>query len=142
MLPVSETLFEYRGKRYPWHSGGDDYLRLQTDHTPTAADFPDATEINADPHDPWVKLPRRAVTARFAQEVSGTWHGVPVHVGSRVKRGLERGMVTVWYAGKEPDAAVSAGLSGNQNDGWSALVAPDEVEDVRVETTRLPMVSA
>ena len=139
MLPVSEALFEYRGKRYSWHSGGDDYLRLQTDRIPTAEEFPDATEINADPHDPWVKLPRRAVTARFSQEVTGTWHGVPVSVSQRVRAGLQRGMVTVRYAGREPDAAESAGMSGNQYDGWSALVSPDEIEDVHVETTRLPM---
>ncbi|SIS00275.1 hypothetical protein SAMN05880568_2318 [Microbacterium sp. RURRCA19A] len=44
------------------------------------------------------------------------------------------------YDDDEPATALAAGLRGNQNDGWSALVSPDEVENVRVETTQLPLV--
>ncbi|MCI9859038.1 hypothetical protein [Microbacterium proteolyticum] len=140
-MPVSETQFEYRGKRYSRHSGGDDYVRLVTDNAPTREAFPDAIEMNDDPQDPWVKLPRRVISARFAQEVTGTWHGVPVTVGERIRTGLRRGMVRVWYAGTTPDEALAAGLDGNQNDGWSALAQPSDVGDVHVESTRHPMVS-
>lgn len=140
-IPVSETLYDYRGGRYPYHSGGDGFVRIRVEHTPTRDQFPDALELHDDPREPWVALPFSAPSARYAQEVSGTWHGVPVTVGERVKRGLRRGMVRVWYAGAEPDEALAAGLDGNQNDGWSALVQPDEVANVRVETTRLPMVT-
>ena len=89
-VPVSETLFEYRGKRYARHSGGDDYVRLQTDGPPSHEKFPDAIEFNDDPHDPWVKLPRSAISARYAQEVTATWHGVPVVIDGRVRRGLSQ----------------------------------------------------
>jgi hypothetical protein len=140
-IPVSETQFEYRGKRYSRHSGGDDYVRLVTNDAPTREAFPDAIEINDDPQDPWVKLPRRVISARYAQEVTGTWHGVPVTVGERIRTGLRRGMVRVWYAGTTPDEALAAGLDGNQNDGWSALTQPSDVGDVHVESTRHPMVS-
>ncbi|WP_283286948.1 hypothetical protein [Microbacterium sp. IEGM 1404] len=139
-VPVSMTLFEYRGKRYPRHSGGDDYVRLQTDGPPSHEIFPDAIEFNDDPSDPWVKLPRSAISGRYAQEVTATWHGVPVTIDERVRHGLSRGMVTIRYEGVEPATARAAGLTGNQNDGWSALVSPDEVERVHVETTRLPPV--
>lgn len=61
-------------------------------------------------------------------------------IGDRVKRGLRRGMVTIRYGGVDLATALAAGLSGNQNDGWSALVSLGEVENVRVETTRLPLV--
>ncbi|WP_230006696.1 hypothetical protein [Microbacterium sp. Bi128] len=49
-------------------------------------------------------------------------------------------MVTIRYGGVDLATALAAGLSGNQNDGWSALVSLGEVENVRVETTRLPLV--
>lgn len=139
-VPITETLLEYRGERYPLHSGGDGYVRLRTDGSPSHEKFPDAIEFNDDPHDPWVRLPRSAVSARYAQKVTATWHGVPVIIGERVRRGLSRGMVAIRYAGVEPATAIAAGLRGNQNDGWSALVSPDEVERVHVETTRFPLV--
>ena len=87
-----------------------------------------------------MKLPRSAISGRYAQEVTATWHGVPVTIDERVRRGLSRGMVTIRYEGVDPATALAAGLTGNQNDGWSALVSPDEVERVHVETTRLPPV--
>lgn len=137
-VPVSMTLFEDRGERYPFHSGGDSYVRLQTDGPPSHEDFPDAMEFDDDPSGPWVKLPRSALSARYAQKVTATWRGVPVIIGERVRRGLSRGMVMIRYDGGEPATAIAAGLRGNQDDGWSALVSPDEVENVRVETTRPP----
>jgi len=99
-------------------------------------------EVNDDPLDPWVKLSRDTLTARFSQVVTGTWHGVAIKVSERVRRGLDRGMIIVRYTGREPAEALSAGLTDNQNDGWSATVAPEEIENVNVETTRHPMVSA
>lgn len=141
-IPVTGTLLEYRGQRYPLHSGGDDFVRLATPAPPRHADFPDALEVNDDPLDPWVKLSRNTLTARFSQVVTGTWHGVPVKVGERVRRGLNRGMIIVRYNGREPAEALSAGLTGNQNDGWSAMVRPEEIENLNVETTRLPLVNA
>lgn len=138
-LPESETLYEYRGRRYPYHSGGDGFVRIGVNNTPTRDEFPDALELHDDPREPWVTLPLSAPSACYSQDVTGMWHGVPVTVDGRVRRGLRRGMVIVRYAGADPDAALAAGLSGNQNDGWSALVQPDEVEDVHVETTRHPM---
>ncbi|MBQ9915599.1 MAG: hypothetical protein IJO71_00155 [Microbacterium sp.] len=61
-------------------------------------------------------------------------------IDDRVRRGSRRGMVMIRYDGVEPATALAAGLRGNQNAGWSALVSPDEVERVHVETTRLPPV--
>lgn len=138
-LPFSETLYEYKGRLYPYHSGDNDAVRVSVEDPPTREDFPDALELHDDPREPWVKLPFTAVSAYYSQDVAGTWPGVPIRVGERAKRGLHRGMVKVWYAGDEPDAALAAGLSGNQNDGWSALVPPSEVENVRIERTRHPI---
>ena len=141
-IPVSETQYEYRGRRYSYHSGGEGFVRVNVVGTPTQEQFPDALELHDDPREPWVKLPFSAPSAYFSQKVTGTWHGVPVTVGERVRRGLDRGMIIVRYNGREPDEALAAGLTGNQNDGWSALVAPGEIEDIAVETTRHPMVNA
>lgn len=62
-------------------------------------------------------------------------------MGARMRRGLSRGMVMIRYDGIEPSTAIAAGPTDNQNGGWSALVSPDEVERVQVETTRLPMLT-
>ncbi|MEV8274635.1 hypothetical protein [Microbacterium sp. NPDC077184] len=97
MIPVSETLLEYRGSRFSWFSGGDDHVYVRTDGPRVHDDFRDAVEFSDNARDPWVN------------------------------------------AGTAPDAAVAAGLSGNQNDGWSALVSPDEVAEISVEITRHPM---
>lgn len=141
-IPVTGTLLEYRGQRYSLHSGGDGFVRLATATPPRNEDFPDALEVSDDPLDPWVKLSPHTLTARFSQVVTGTWHGVPVKVGERVRRGLNRGMIIVRYNGREPAEALSAGLRGNQNDGWSATVGPEEIENLTVEMTRLPLVNA
>ncbi|MFF8186646.1 hypothetical protein ACF044_05240 [Microbacterium sp. NPDC016588] len=61
-------------------------------------------------------------------------------IDDRVRRGHSPGMVTIRHDGVEPATAIAAGLRGNQNDGWSALVSPDEVERVHAEMTRLPLV--
>ena len=137
-IPVTGTLLEYRGQRYPLHSGGDGFVRLATPTPPRREDFPDAFEVNDDPLDPWVKLSPDALTARFSQVVTGTWHGVAVKVGERVRRGSNRGMIIVRYDGRNPEEALFAGLTGNQNDGWSAMVASEEIRDLHVETTELP----
>lgn len=90
-IPVSETQFEYRGQRYSRHSGGDDYVRLQTNGSPSREDFPDALEINQEPLDPWVKLPRHVISGRFSQEVTGmpTKGGPKDTVGGFVARAAD-----------------------------------------------------
>jgi len=138
-IPVSDTFFEYRGRRYRRQSGGDDFVRVYTDAQPTIDTFPDAQDFSVGGDQPWVALPRDVLTARYSQEVTGRWRGTSVRVEGVVPR--SGGKVTIRYLGNCPDEAVSAGFDGNQNDGWSATVPPSEVEDVRVETTKHPMVT-
>lgn len=135
-IPTSASFLEYRGKRYRHHSGGRDYVRVEVEGAPTLERFPEALEFSADPADPWVMLPRSVFDAVYRQTVRGRWHGAPVEVGSAVPSGLKRGKVTVYYDGVLPDEAFAAGFAGDQYMGWEAVVLPEEVEDIRVETTR------
>lgn len=138
-IPVSDLFYEYQGERFRYRSSGDDFVRVRVEGELARDRFPDALEFSDDPTEPWVMLPLSAFTAVYRQVVSGRWHGAPVTVGEMIKLGLNRGLVTVWYAGDCPDEAVAAGFSGNQYHGWSAEVPPSEVEDIQVETTRQPV---
>jgi hypothetical protein len=135
-IPTDAAFYEYRGQRYRFHSGGKGYARVEVEGVPTLERFPEALEFSADPTEPWVMLPESVFDVLYRQTVRGRWHGAPVTVVSVVKHGLRRGLVTVNYDGVFPDEAVAAGFSGNQYSGWTALVPPEEIEDISVETTR------
>ncbi|MBD3942202.1 hypothetical protein IF188_10895 [Microbacterium sp. NEAU-LLC] len=133
------TFLEYRGGRLRYRSGGDTWVRVDVDGEPTLERFPDALEMGSDPGDPWVMLPKSVFDAVYRREVFGRWNGVRVAVESIVRRGLRRGSAVIRYEGILPAEAIAAGLTGSQNDGWTALVDPSEVEDVTVTETMFPM---
>jgi hypothetical protein len=136
---TSETLFEYRGNRYPARSIGDDYVWILVDDERTAARFPDALDLGEVIGRPWVKLRYTALTAAFRQEVSGHYRGLPVLVGSIIESGPSRGSVKLVYLGGDAKEAAAAGFSGNQYDGWSAYADPADVQVDRVTTTQYPL---
>lgn len=135
-IPISTFFYEYRGERYELHSGGKDYARVTVDGAPTPERFPEALEFGTDPRSPWVMLPRSVFDVGYRQTVRGRWHGAPVSVVSVVRRGPDRGLITVIYDGADPSEAETAGFSGNQYMGWEAVVPAAEIEDITVETTR------
>jgi hypothetical protein len=132
---------EYRGQKLRFRSGGDTWARVQVDGELTLDRFPEALEFSTDVNDPWVMLPKTAFDATYRQEVFGIWRGVRVAVESVVKRGLDRGLVNISYEGSLPEEAIAAGLRGNQNDGWYALVDPTEIEEITISETMFPTLS-
>ena len=134
------TFLEYKGTRLRFRSGGGTWQRVDVDEPLTLERFPEALEFSSDPDDPWVMLPTSAFDARYKRTVSGRWHGAPISVGAMIKRGLNRGLVTIYYEGDSPDEAIAAGLRGDQRDGWSAVIAPSEIDEITVTETMFPMV--
>ncbi|MFC6507817.1 hypothetical protein ACFQBY_05020 [Promicromonospora citrea] len=104
-IPISTFFYEYRGERYELHSGGKDYARVTVDGTPTPERFPEALEFGTGPRSPWVMLPRSVFDVGYRQTVRGRWHGAPVSVVSVVRRGPDRGLITVSYDGADPSEA-------------------------------------
>jgi hypothetical protein len=138
-IETPARFFEYKGERLKYHSGGGTWKRVVASGDLDLEHFPEALEFSSDPADPWVMLPNTAFDALYVRTVSGRWHGVPVEVESVVKRGLSKGQLEIAYTGTQPDEAVAAGLRGNQNDGWRAMVDPSELEDVAVDETMYPL---
>lgn len=139
---ASATFLEYKGDKLRVHSFGGSYVRVEVAPPLTLDRFPEALEFSSDADDAWVMLPMSVFDTRHEQTVNGRWRGVAVAVDSVVKRGLNRGLARIQYEGTHPDEAVAAGLHGNQNDGWSALVPPSEIEDIVVTETVSPTMTS
>jgi hypothetical protein len=52
-----------------------------------------------------------------------------------LQRQLPDGRIVVWFIGS-PAVAREIGLVGDQHMGWTGLVDPEELKDIRVEETR------
>lgn len=90
-IPVTGTLLEYRGQRYPLHSGGDVFVRLATPTPPRDEDFPDALELNDDPLDPWVKQAHRGpIAPGFGASGGGVQVELPLPVNVMIGLGMMR----------------------------------------------------
>ncbi|WP_139327418.1 hypothetical protein [Microbacterium sp. RURRCA19A] len=118
----------------PMPAVGGDHLEAVILFAYSESDF----DVAPDHLSLWTPLGGQACTRGALVEQLGIDHRSIID--DRVGRGPRRGMVMIRYDDDEPATALAAGLRGNQNDGWSALVSPDEVENVRVETTQLPLV--
>ena len=137
-LVTSAPFYEYRGELFRLHSGSATAKRVWVEGDLNPERFPDALEFSDDPAEPWVLLPAEALDARFQRTVSGRWNGLPVHVVSQVeRRGVNRGLVRISYAGDRPDDAIAAGLAGDQYNGWGGEVPPSEISGISVEMTEM-----
>lgn len=132
-VPVTGALAEYRGKRYRILFGGDDWVALLA---AVGDDVPDAFARGESPssqghYEPWAKVPMSALDGVIDVVVSGILAGHPVSL----QRRLPDGRVGVEFVGP-PAVARQLGLDGDQYMGWTGLVAPEELKDIRVEETR------
>ena len=132
-IPVTGALAEYRQKRYRILFGGDDWVAVPAK---PGADMPDAFahgESCVEPgcYQAWVKVPISALDGVIDVIVTGTLAGHRVSL----RRQLPDGKVMVEFVGP-PAAAREIGLEGDQYMGWTGLVSPDQLKDIRVEETR------
>jgi hypothetical protein len=138
MLPSSGSYYGYRGEILPLVTFAKEWVGLPL--VGGVERFPDAIEVHTGPGEAWVKIPRSALDGAYRRRVLGRWNGVLIDVGSVVRRGPNRGRVSVSYAGADPEEAVAAGLMGDQYNGWSADVDAAEIEIVSDEMVARPIV--
>lgn len=134
-LPVSGTLVEYRGRRYELRFADVDrpYERFLVPHEGwDTGDFPEATDFNDDPADPWVAIGAGALDAAWKRTVRGQWQGCEVIVASR-----EGERVVVHYDGRDPKQAHRAGFISSPYQYWHAVAEPADV--VVTEVTLEPV---
>ena len=132
-IPVTGTLGEYHGKRCRILFGGDDWVALPAEPD---VDMPDAIErgesrVGPERYEQWAKLPMSALDGIIDTVVSATLAGHTVSVDEQ----MPDGAISVSFIGP-PAVAREIGLQGDQYIGWTGLVAPDELTDIRVEETR------
>ncbi|RUP28164.1 MAG: hypothetical protein EKK51_24640 [Mycolicibacterium sp.] len=99
-------------------------------------ELPDAFargEAPAEPghYDPWAKVPRSVLDGVIQVNVSATLAGHTVYL----RRRLRDGRIGVEFVGP-PNIAREIGLEGDQHTGWTGLVDPDRLQDIRAEETR------
>lgn len=131
-IPVSGAVAEYHGQRIPIMFSSGDWIALAV---PFDIEIPDAfargTSRRFGHYVPWAKVPRSAVDGVVSIEVTGTLAGQSVSLSGR----LPDGRIVVWFIGS-PAVAREIGLEGDQHMGWSGMVDPDDLRDIRVEETR------
>jgi hypothetical protein len=132
-IPVTGAVAEYRGQRFRILFSGTDWVALNVE---ADVELPDAFargEAPAEPgrYDPWAKVPRSALDGVIQVSVSATIAGHTVSL----RRRLRDGRIGVEFVGP-PQIAREIGLGGDQHTGWTGLVDPDKLQDIRVEETR------
>lgn len=132
-IPVTGAVAEYRGRRLPILFGGDDWVALPEDR---GVDIPDAFDRGESPvapghYEAWAKVPTSALDGVIDVVVSGTLAGHTVSL----QRQLPDGRIGIEFVGS-PAVARQLGLYGDQYMGWTGLIDPDELKDIRVEETR------
>ena len=133
-IPVSGPYAEYLGNRFLILFGGDDWAALQAR---PETEIPDAIERGTSQYGPghyehWVKVPDSAIDGIVDVDATGKLAGQTVSLRGR----LPDGRIRVWFIGS-PAVAKEIGLNGDQHMGWTGLVKPDELTDIRaVETPR------
>ncbi|WP_441958917.1 hypothetical protein [Mycolicibacterium houstonense] len=131
-IPVTGAVAEYRGHRFRILFGGDDWVALSTN---AEADIPDAFDrgeslIAPGHYETWVKVPISALDHVIDIVVTGTLAG---HTVSLMRR-LPNGQIGIEFVGS-PVVARELGLYGDQYMGWTGLIDPDDLNDIRVEET-------
>ena len=132
-IPVTGAVAEYRGQRFRILFSGTDWVALNVG---PEVELPDAFargEAPAEPghYDPWAKVPRSALDSVIQVSVSASLAGHTVYL----RRRLRDGRIGVEFVGP-PQIAREIGLEGDQHTGWTGLVDPDRLQDIRVEETR------
>lgn len=132
-IPVTGAVAEYRGQRFRILFSGTDWVALSVG---PEVELPDAFargEAPAEPghYDPWAKVPRSVLDGVIQVSVSATLAGHTVYL----RRRLRDGRIGVEFVGP-PNIAREIGLEGDQHTGWTGLVDPDRLQDIRVEETR------
>ncbi|KIU18673.1 hypothetical protein TL10_01745 [Mycolicibacterium llatzerense] len=131
-IPVSGAIAEYRGQRFQISFSTNEWVALQAGPD---ADIPDAFARGESPagqghYKPWAKVPRSAIDGVISVNVSGSLGGQPVSLTGR----LSDGRIRVEFIG-HPTVARQLGLIGDQYMGWTGVVDPDQLTDIRVEET-------
>ncbi|MDX1878929.1 hypothetical protein SBE55_14000 [Mycolicibacterium sp. 141076] len=132
-IPVTGAVAEYHGQRFRILFSGTDWVALNVG---PGVELPDAFargEAPAEPghYDPWAKIPRSALDGVIQVSVSATLAGHTVYL----RRRLRDGRIGIEFIGP-PQIAREMGLDGDQHTGWTGLVDPDRLQDIRVEETR------
>lgn len=128
--PVSGAYATYRGQRLLILSSGEDWVALRADPEMEIPDAIDRGEYRLAPGhlDPWAKVPRSVIGPVVEVAVTAALRGHRVSVQGR----QTDGRIRVWFVGS-PAVAADLGLEGDQYMGWSGLVSPDHLTDVRAE---------
>lgn len=132
-IPVTGAVAEYRGQRFRILFSGNDWVALNVG---PEVELPDAFargEAPAEPghYDPWAKVPRSALDGVIQVSVSASLAGHTVYL----RRRLRDGRIGVEFVGP-PQIARELGLDGDQHTGWTGVVDPDRLQDIRLEETR------
>ena len=132
-IPVTGAVAEYRGQRFRILFSGTDWVALNVG---PEVELPDAFargEAPAEPghYDPWAKVPRSALDGVIQVSVSASLAGHTVYL----RRRLRDGRIGVEFVGP-PQIARELGLDGDQHTGWTGVVDPDRLQDIRLEETR------
>lgn len=132
-VPVTGALAEYRGKRPQILFGGDDWVALPVE---PGVEMPDAfahgeSRVGPGRYQPWAKVPMSALDGVIDVIVTGTIAGHTVSL----RRQLPDGRILVEFVGP-PAAAREIGLAGDQYMGWTDVVDPEDLKDIRVEENR------
>ena len=132
-VPVTGAIAQYRGKRFRIVFSGDDWVALRAKPGPEVPDGFQSGEssVGLGHYEPWVKVPRSALDGVVAVRVSGTLGGHTVSL----QRQLPDGRIVVGFIGS-PAVAREIGLAGDQHMGWTGVIDPEELKDIRVEETR------
>jgi hypothetical protein len=133
-MPVTGAIAEYHGERFRILFSGDDWVALRAE---PGTDIPDGFSSGDAPtgrggYESWVKVPRFVLDGVVHVRVSGTLGG---HTVVSLQQQLPDGRIGVEFVGP-PAVARELGLEGDQYMGWTGLVTPDRLSDIRVEETR------
>lgn len=139
-LVGSQSYCIYHGQQYIQKSFGKDrlsgvwYVRIPKPHDCVEDDFPDALEFGGSDDDGWIKLPVKALSRRWSEDIYGLWRGVKVQVTILHKRGQ-----SIPYCYSSDPAAGERGLRGDQYQGWQGAVSADEVQLTYKEVWEYPI---
>jgi hypothetical protein len=132
-IPMTGAVAEYRGERFDIVFSGDDWVAIRARPGP---DVPHGFESGESPvatgqRGPWVKVPRSALDGVLHLRTRATLEGHEVSL----QRTLPDGRILVEFIGP-PSVAKDLGLEGDQYMGWTGLVDPAVLQDIRLEETR------
>lgn len=132
-FPVTGAVAEYHGQRFPIVFSDDEWVALRNEY---GVDIPDEIEsgefsVGLGQKRRWVKVPRSVLDGIVHLRVGATLAGHTVSLQEQ----LPDGRILVEFIGP-PAIAREMGLEGDQYMGWTGLVHPGDLKDIRVEESR------